>query len=495
MALVVGAVTLATILGIVVEPYFSQPDLVMIYMGAVAVVSWRVRFSGSVVAAIGSAVAFNVFLVDPRFALAMSDSRHILTFVMLGAVGMLISSVVRTSRAHERLAMRREAQGIELSRLAGRLAGSRSVEEAAEVAAEQVQALLGAAVVVHRTRDGRLERLAERGGWVEDDTEREAAEVTVSSGQPAGVGAEVVGWARARYLPLRRECRMRGVLGAASPALATDPEARRLLDTAADIVAEVFDRISLDDEARRAAGEAESERTRATFLSSLSHDLRTPLASITGAATALLDRSVRLDPDQQRLLLRQIAEGGQRLDRLFRNVLQLTRLDRPGVHPNLEWHLPEDIVGTAIANVAHLRGERRIGVVPEGSPRLARVDAVLVEQLVTNYLENALQHAPSGPIEVGIGGGDEDVVIEVRDRGPGIPDAVALFEPFVRGPGATPRGAGLGLAICRAVAGVHAGRVWADPRPGGGAIFGVALPRRGPDSQPEPDLAEAEEGP
>jgi K+-sensing histidine kinase KdpD len=226
------------------------------------------------------------------------------------------------------------------------------------------------------------------------------------------------------------------------------------------------------------------EERRSSLLSALSHDLRTPLAAITGAATTLRDESAAIDSGQRREMLDTICEEADRLERLVRNLLDMTRLESGALAVTRQWLPLEEIVGSALTRLeTQLEGRPVRTDLPADLP-LVPVDAVLLEQVFVNLLENAAKYTPPGsPIEIvarASAQGDA-VAIEVSDRGPGIDagDEGRLFEKFVRGrnTGATgSTGAGLGLAICRGVVSVHGGTIGAANRQGGGAVFRMTLP-------------------
>ena len=226
---------------------------------------------------------------------------------------------------------------------------------------------------------------------------------------------------------------------------------------------------------------ATTEERRSSLLSALSHDLRTPLAAITGAATTLRDESAAIDGDQRRELLDTICEEADRLERLVRNLLDMTRLESGALVVKRQWMPLEEIVGSALTRLeSQLDGRPVRTDLPADLP-LVSADAVLLEQVFVNLLENAAKYTPRGsPVEI-VARAPADtgaIAIEVADRGPGIAagDEARLFDKFFRGPQAGSSGAGLGLAICRGVIDAHGGTITAANRPGGGAVFRMTLP-------------------
>jgi len=240
---------------------------------------------------------------------------------------------------------------------------------------------------------------------------------------------------------------------------------------------------------RRQAREARTEELRSSLLSAVSHDLRTPLAAITGAATTLRDDTGRLSRQEQLELLDAVCEEAERLERLVRNLLDMTRVQSGALPVEREWVPLEELVGAALGRVQSQLAGRAIGTrLPPELPLLS-VDPVLLEQVLVNLLENAAKHTPAGsPVDIEARATEAAVMLEVADRGPGIAPAAAVrvFERFVRGADGNVPGSGLGLAICRGIVEAHGGVIDVRSRPGGGAVFRVSLPRRGaPPEVPE----------
>jgi two-component system, OmpR family, sensor histidine kinase KdpD len=273
-----------------------------------------------------------------------------------------------------------------------------------------------------------------------------------------------------------------GVLGvlAVQPGDGHPPtqEQRSLIEALAQGAAMALDRVRAADQARRAALEVEREALRSQLLSSVSHDLRTPLSTITGAATALredpgLDEGTRLG------LVESIVDEAERLERLVGNLLDMTRLEGGAVVPKREWVPVDEVVGSALTRLDRQLGGRKVPTELDPGLPLLFVDPVLLEQSIVNLLENAIKHTPAGSeLSVAARRDGEAVLLEVADRGPGIPpgDEERIFERFHRGPAAGSRGAGLGLPIARAIARVHGGQLVAASREGGGAVFRLTLP-------------------
>jgi two-component system sensor histidine kinase KdpD len=251
----------------------------------------------------------------------------------------------------------------------------------------------------------------------------------------------------------------------------------------------------LAEETQKARLQADTEQLRSALLSSVSHDLRTPLAVITGAASTLVQDDAALDVATRTDLAQTIFEEAERLNRLIRNLLDMTRLESGAVKVRKEWQPLEEVVGAALGRADARLADRDVQVrVPLDLP-LAPFDGVLVEQVLINLLENAAKYSGGGPIEIIAAAGEGEIVVEVADRGPGIPpgEEARVFEKFHRAVReGNPGGVGLGLAICRAIVAANGGRSWVENRPGGGASFKFSLPIEGDPprlSHREPPLA------
>ncbi|MGH7180372.1 MAG: ATP-binding protein, partial [Nitrospiraceae bacterium] len=301
--------------------------------------------------------------------------------------------------------------------------------------------------------------------------------------------------ASALYLPLVGSRGPIGVL-AVRPILPTrfgDPEQLHLLEILGNQIALALERARLADEAQQAHVSVETERMRNAILSSVSHDLRTPLATITGAASGLLEEKDQLSPAARDELAKSIYNEAHRLDRLVRNLLDMTRLESGAVQLQKEWHPFEEIVGAALTRLESRLGGHHIRTNFHPDLPLVLVDGVLMEQVLINLLENALKFTPpSTAIELSATVSDHELDFEVADRGPGMPsgDEQRIFDKFYRAGSAREGGVGLGLTICRGIIEAHGGKIWAETRPGGGALFRFTLPIEQAQPTIEPEKAE-----
>jgi two-component system sensor histidine kinase KdpD len=252
-----------------------------------------------------------------------------------------------------------------------------------------------------------------------------------------------------------------------------------LLETFVNQVALALERARLAEESQQAQVRAETERMRNAILSSVSHDLRTPLSTITGAASTLLEGGERLPRASRLDLVRSIYEEAHRLDRLLKNLLDMMRLEGGALQLKKDWHPFDEIVGSALTRLERRLRDHRVHIqVPADLP-LIQVDAVLIEQVIINLLENAVKYAPlHSSIDLSASTRDGALLFEIADRGPGLPpgDEQRIFDKFYRVASSQEGGVGLGLTICRGIIEAHGGQIWAENRPGGGAVFRFSLP-------------------
>ena len=227
---------------------------------------------------------------------------------------------------------------------------------------------------------------------------------------------------------------------------------------------------------------AETESLRNTLLSSISHDLRTPLTAVTGAVSTLLSADAALDKQSQRELLETIQEESARLNRIIKNVLAMTRLEAGGIAPQKEWQSLEEIVGVVLNRLGERLNDHPVTInLPPNLP-LIPFDGLLLEQVFMNLFENAIKYTPSGtPFSLSASEDSQTVTVELADQGPGIPPGSEerIFDKFYRVGNSSGGGVGLGLAICRAIITAHGGRIWAENRQGGGAVFRFTLSSAG----------------
>jgi two-component system, OmpR family, sensor histidine kinase KdpD len=497
-ALVVG--TAAAIAGAVFGRA-ELADVVMIYMLGIVVVALRFGHGPSLLAATLSVLSFDFFFVPPYHSLAVTNLRHVVTFGVMLVVGLVISSLTERVREHAEAARVREERTAVLYDLSRDLARSDGRVATLSVAGRHLEAVFdsGATLLLLGGPAAGLAPAYESEGvaaW--RSNEMGVAMRAFDSRVPAGVGTSVLAGGRGFYAPLITGRGAIGVLGLFPRDLHRfdDAAQKQLAEAFASQIAAAAERVFLGEESEKRRVEIETERLKSALLSSVSHDLRTPLAVMTGSASTLLDpASDSLPAADRATLLRTIYEEGERLGRLIRDLLDITRLESGEASPRKEWCPIEEVVMAALSRLQARLRERELAVLID-SELMAPFDFVLIEQLLVNLLENALKYAGSAsPIEITAKRAGDRMVVQVADRGPGfVPgDEERVFEKFYRGPHAdTPSGAGLGLAIAKAVAVIHGGSLTAENRSEGGAVVTLSLPIEGtpPEAPPEaPALA------
>jgi two-component system, OmpR family, sensor histidine kinase KdpD len=480
----VGVVAACTGLAALMFPRFAPANLIMVYLLGTVMAASRLGRGPSILASVLSVAAFDFFFVPPYLTFAVSDTQYFVTFAVMLVVAIVISTLTTRIRAQAEASRQRERRTATLYAMTRDLARQQELDELLRAAARHIAEVFGIRVAVFLPGpDGQLvHRAGDLAAVPADPSELGVARWVQGHGQMAGRGSATLPGARALYLPLAAARGPVGVLGVELPpgeALAT-PEQLHLLETFAAQTALAIERVALVDEAQQARLRSETERLRNSLLSAVSHDLRTPLATITGSASALVEQEAGLDAAARRELAQAIQEEADRLNRLVHNLLEMTRLESGGVRVRKDWHPLEEVVGSALARVEKRLGERRVDIdLPPDLP-LVPLDPLLIEQVLINLLDNAIKYTPEGsPIDISAAVEDRVVGVTVADRGPGFApgEEAQIFEKFYRGQNAGTRsGAGLGLAISRGIVEAHGGRITAEPRPGGGAVFRFTLP-------------------
>jgi two-component system sensor histidine kinase KdpD len=472
---------------------FHASDLALIYLLATIVVATRFGRGPSVLATALGVAVFDFCFVPPYFSMAVRDDPYLLTFAVMLVVGLIVSTLATRAREQAEAARSHAQWTAILHALSHELAQARDVEAIVASAAHHVEAALGGSVAVLLPQaDGGLQPSPAAGALQLDETEREAARRAFDHAAPVTRHTAPHRGTEAIYLPLRTASRALGVLAfhpsADNPVIT--PSRRQMLEALAQQLAGALERALLAEEAKQTELRARTEELRNSLLSSVSHDLRTPLAAIMGSATTLLEGGAPLMP-QQADLARTVYEEAERLNRLVTNLLAMTRV-AGGLEPRKEWVPLEEIVGSALERLGpRLEGRALESRIPDDLP-LVPVDPVLIEQVLVNLVENAVRYTPAGtPVSISAQREGDQVRVEVLDHGAGLAPGIErrVFETFFRGPGVPSGGSGLGLAICRGIVVAHGGTITAANHPGGGACFRFTLPIEGqPPAVPTEDV-------
>jgi len=471
----VGAIGAVTALGLAVFPYATLADITMLYLIAIMLASLSSR-GPSLVAASLAVVAFDFCFVPPRFTFAVADAGHLLTFAVMFGAGLTISTLTARLRRQERDAVIRERHTAALLAFTRDIAAATSPGDVAAVAVRHLEESFPVAVSVLVPDFDEGGTLVAAAGLMPLAAQEQAvARWAFDHGEAAGLGTDTLPGARVLAVPLVAGDVTVGVIAVQAR---QDPRRRGgtalpLLEAFARQAGLALARVRYAEEARESGLRAHTEELRSSLLSAVSHDLRTPLAVITGAATTLRDDADRLSPEARGELLSSIVDDAKRLERVLGNLLQLTRVES-GLVPNRDWIPVEELVGAALTRLEDAIQDRAVKLeIP--SDLVVSVDPVLFEQVLINLIDNALKHG-APPIELRARRRDKLIEIEVRDHGAGIPagSGTRLFDKFVRASNAP--GAGLGLAVVRAIVEAHGGTVSVEEPTGGGARFRVQLP-------------------
>ncbi len=482
MAVVVPAA--CTSIGFLGSGFIELLDAVMVYLLGVMLIAARYGRGPSIVSSALAVAAFDFFFVPPQFTFAVSDIRYLVTFAVMFLVGIVISGLAANLRTQAKVAGYREKRAASLYELSRQLARCHSVEDAARAAVKQIGIEFDSQSVV--LLPGEHGRVAYPRGESQlyslHRADLAVAQWVYDNGHVAGRGTNTLAGAEAIYMPLAGASGIIGVLAILPVSLRRIylPEQQRLLETFLNQAALAIERVRLTDQARNAQVRVETESLRNSLLSAISHDLRTPLSSIVGASSSLVEDAGRLDDNARRELTQAIYDEAQRMTTLANNILDMARLDTGAINLKKDWCPLDEVIGSVLTRLRTRLEGRPIEVRLSPGLPLVKLDAAMIEQVLVNLLENALKYTPrDSPLEMGAEGGTATVTLWVADRGPGIPagQEERLFEKFYR---ATPEraqsGVGLGLAICRAVVEAHGGHIWAANRPGGGAVFRFTLP-------------------
>ncbi len=480
-------VALAVGIGMALQSLLTAPSISLVFLTAVLGSAAVWGLLPSLYASLLSVLAYNFFFLPPLYTFTIADPENVVALVFFSIAAVITGNLAASVRAQAVAARTRARTTDELYQFSRKLAAIGNLDDLLWAASYQVAAMLKVRAVLLLPEG---EQLQVRAGYPPEDQLDEAdlaaARWTWQHDRPAGRGADTLPGARRLFLPLRTGRGPLAVLGIESdrPGPLLTPEQRRLLDALADQTAVSIERILLAEDVDRARLEAERERLRGALLTSISHDLRTPLAAILGAAGSLDTYHDRLDAGARRELLRTIQEEAERLARFVANLLDMTRLEAGALRLQREPADLGEVVGSALARAAKVLAAHRVSVTLAQDLPLVALDVVLFEQALFNVLDNAARHAPPGT-EVSLRGwadpARQEVRLAVSDQGPGIPpDALPhVFEKFYRAPETDrrPAGTGLGLAITRGFVEAMGGRVEAANRGDGiGAVFTFILP-------------------
>jgi two-component system sensor histidine kinase KdpD len=478
--------------------YLDLANIAMLFLLVVLLVAVRFGRGPSVLATCVSVACFDFFFVPPRFTFAVTDFQYLITFGVMLAVGVITGHLTANLRFQARVALHREARARSLYEFARELSGALQTEQVFETTRAVIQrAFRAKAVLLIPDAGGRLHMppstsIDQAAAVQLTGLDDGIAQWAFDHAESAGLGTDTLPASPIFYLPLVAPMRTRGVL-AIEPAhrrWLLVPEQRQQLDTFAALAAIALERVHYIEVAQNALVSMESERLRNSLLAALSHDLRTPLTTLVGLSESLAGSRPVLS-DAQLDLARSLHDEALRMSALVTNLLDMARIQSGEVKFNLEWHALEEVVGSALRASAAILKQHVVTTRLAPDLPLVRFDAVLLERVLCNLLENAAKYTPAGSsITVAAELHGAWVKVMVYDNGPGLPQGreEAVFEKFVRGERESAKpGVGLGLAICRAIIEAHGGNITACASPAGGAAFVFSLPLGTPPAMPEPE--------
>ena len=485
-----GYVAAALGAGHVLHRVLALNNLALVFLTAVLASAVTGGLAPSLYASVISVLAFNYFFLPPLYTFTISDPENIVALLVFAVVSVIASNLTARVRAQAVTARLRAKTTEDLYQFSRKLAGVVTMDDLLWATAYQIAAMLKVHVVLLLPEAGSV---AVRAGYppedVIEDADLAAAVWAWENNRPTGKGADTLPGAKWLFLPMRTGRGVVGVVGIdtgggkgrASGFLT--PDQRRLLDALIDQAALAIERVTLAEDVDRSRLAAETERLRSALLTSISHDLRTPLASILGSATSLVSYGPMMGEDGRRDLAATIQEEAERLNRFIANLLDMTRLESGAIRPRTGAVDLSEVVGSALERVSRILADHRVEVdLPAGLP-MVDIDAVLIEQALFNLLDNAGKYAPAGSLITVRGRQDGDLVrIEVLDEGGGIPpeDVERIFDKFYRvhAQDRQRAGTGLGLAICRGFVEAMGGSVTAgNRRDRSGAVFTLTLPK------------------
>lgn len=475
-------VAAATGLSALIAPYISPTNLIVIYLFAVVLAAFYLGRGPAILTSILGVAAFDYFFVPPFLTMAVSDSEYLLTFFGLLAVGLVISQLTALVREQAEAAQQREVQTVALYELGRDLTETSGLEAVTQTAIAHVGQTFSREVAIFLPVAGALKVYAASAELAVSDDDLAVAAWTFEHNQPAGRGTDTLPEASMRYQPLKTMRGGVGVLGVkpTAPDRFLTRDQLRTLDAFANQIALAIERARLAEQTRQTEVLEITDKLQNALLNSISHDLRTPLVSITGALSSLTNDQVTLDDSARRSLIETASEEADRLNRLVGNLLDMTRLESGAMHVKHEACDLQDLVGSSLEEVGLRLGNRSVTVdVPDDLP-LVPMDFVLIERVLVNVIDNGLKYSSAGsPIEIRAQMAGAFVEITVADRGVGIPaeDLTRIFDKFyrVQRPGNV-SGTGLGLAIGKGIVDAHGGFISAENRPGGGTVITIALP-------------------
>jgi len=479
------AVAIALGFGKLIHPQFGIENVDLVFLTAVVGVAVRYGLGPSLFASVVASLCYNFFFLPPIYTFTIADPTNVAAFFFFIVMAVIVSNVAARVRTQAIVAMTRARATELLYAFSRKLAGAGTLDDVLWATAYQTALMLKVNVVLLLPEGGSI---AVKAGYPPEDTLDEAdlaaARWAWVSDRPAGRGSDTLPGAKRLFLPIRTGRGAIGIVGIDSerPGPLLTPDQRRLLDALMDQAALAIERVRLVEDLAQAKRTAEADRLRTALLTSISHDLRTPLAAVLGAAGTLGSLSDVLDQQAKADLVTTIIGEAERLNRFIANLLDMTKLESGAVVPNTALHDIGEVVGSALERASKILAQHRIEVELAKDMPMVEIDPVLFEQVLFNLLDNAAKYAPAGTtVRIQSWRDQETVALQVLDEGEGVPaaDLEHIFDKFYRVQKAdhVRAGTGLGLAISRGFIEAMHGTVTAANRTDrSGAVFTITLP-------------------
>jgi two-component system, OmpR family, sensor histidine kinase KdpD len=469
--------------GLLVQNVIAPTNLVMLFLLSVVIAGLYLGRGPAVLSASLSVLVFDYFFVPPSGTLAVSDSEYLITFAGLFAVGLVISQLAARLREQTDATEQRHEETSSLYGLSRDLAAAEGMDNILQAITNNIALTFDRDVVIFLPDlKGKLTPIACTPNFPTGEKDQAIAEWAFEHAHVAGRGTDTLPAEQARYLPLKTARTIIGILAVQphDPSKHLPPEGYRLLEAFASQAALAIERVQLAEQAQQSQILKATERLQSALLNSVSHDLRTPLVSITGALTSLDEQADALREEDRRSLILTAREEADRLNRLVGNLLSITRIESGAIYLHRQSEDIRDIINTARDQLGNRMEGREINVRLPSEMPLIPVDFGLMVQVLVNILENAVKFSPpNSSIDIVVDYDDFTAHLEVADRGVGIPaeEVEQVFEKFFRVPSAeSTSGSGLGLSICKGIVEAHGGKIFAAQRMGGGTVVTVEMP-------------------
>jgi two-component system sensor histidine kinase KdpD len=475
-------ISAATVMCELLRPFLAPTNMVMFYLLAVVVASVRLGRNQAILTAFLGVLAFDFFFVPPLLTFAVADTQYVITFIALFVVGVVISTLVTRTRERADMMRAREVQTASLYYLSRDLSAAVDSHAVMKAVIGNVEEALNAQVALFLPEGERFVIMAASEGLVVDIKEHAVADWAFRNHHPAGRGTDTLVSADLIYLPLQTPTSVLGVMGVrlGNNQDYRSTESRRLLEAFATQASLAMERIQFSHQAEQAQILQARENLERALLNSISHDLRTPLSTVTGVLTSLRDEGEHFNSQARRELLDTACGEADRLNRFVGNLLDMTRIEAGAVRIKLEPCDIQDLVGCSLAALEPRINSRHVTFKMLPVMPMVPMDLVLMTQVLVNLIDNSMKYSPSGSsIEITANADDAWLTLDVEDSGPGVPehDLKKVFDKFYRIP--VPEGAGgtgLGLSICKGIVEAHGGKISAENRAGGGLKIEIRLP-------------------